>query len=151
MEQVKAALFWFDADGHLLSRAEAQEQLDKASEKLSGAQWSKVRRLFRDERTLSHLDRLEKELVEVAPEPMLRESLTRLWFFSQWLEQATDEEVGRLSAIVAMEQVLCDRLCPQWHDAYREVDERSGKRFGPVVRSKGSTVWCACIKVGIVM
>jgi len=124
VEQVKAALLWFDADGHLLSRGEAQEQLDKASAKLSGSQWSKVRRLLRDDRTLSHLDRLEKELAEVVPEPMLRESLTRLWFFSRRLEQAKDEEVGRLGSLVAMEQVLCDRLCPQWPDAYREVDER---------------------------
>ena len=124
VEQVKAALGWFDADGHLLSRREAQEQLEKASEKLSGSQWSKVRRLLRDDRTLSHLDRLAKELAEVAPEPVLRASLTRLWFFSRRLEQAKDEEVGRLGALVAMEHVLCDRLCPQWHDAYREVDER---------------------------
>ena len=124
VEQVKAALAWFDADGHLLSRAEAQEQLDKASEKLRGSQWSKVRRLLRDERTLSHLDRLEKELAEAAPEPLLREALTRLWFFSRRLEQARDEEVGRLGVLVAMEQVRCDRLCPQWHDVYLEVDER---------------------------
>src|SRR5262249_57663572 len=80
VEQVKAALVWFDADGHLLSRGEAQEQLDKASAKLSGSQWSKARRLLRDARTLSHVDRLEKELAEAVPEPMRRESLTRLWF-----------------------------------------------------------------------
>jgi len=124
VEQVKAALVWFDADGHLLSRGEAQEQLDQASERLSGSQWSKVRRLLRDDRTLSHLDRLEQELAEGVPEPMLRESLTRLWCVSQRLEQAKAEEAGRLGSLVAMEQVLCDRLCPQWHDAYREVDER---------------------------
>jgi hypothetical protein len=124
VEQVKAALVWFDAGGHLLSRGEAQEQLDKACEKLSGSQWSKVRRLLQDDRTLSHLDRLEKELAEVVPEPLLREPLTRLWWFSQRLEQATDEEVGRLGALVAMEQVLCNRLCPQWHEVYMEVDER---------------------------
>ena len=124
VEQVKAALGWFDADGHLLSRGKAQEQRDKASAKRSGSQWGKARRLLRDARTLSHVDRLEKELAEVVPEPMLRESLTRLWFFSRRLEQAKDEEVGRLGSLVAMEHVLCDRLCPQWHDAYREVDEQ---------------------------
>jgi hypothetical protein len=124
VEQVKAALAWFDANGHLLSRAEAQEQLDQASEKLCGSQWSKVRRLLRDDRTLSHLDRLEEELAGVMPEPMLRESLTRLWCFSQRLKQAKVEEAGRLGSLVAMEQVLCDRLCPQWSDAYRKVDER---------------------------
>lgn len=124
VEQVKAALVWFDADGHLLSRGEAHERLEKASAKLSGSQWSKVRRLLRDDRTLSHVDRLEKELTAVVPEPMLRASLTRLWCFSRRLEQAKDEEVGRLGSLVALEHVLCDRLCPEWHDAYREVDER---------------------------
>jgi hypothetical protein len=124
VEQIKTALCWFDADGHLLRRGEAQAQLDQVSEKLSGSQWSKVRRLLRDDRTLSHLDRLEKELAEVVPEPLLRESLTRLGCFSQRLEQARAEEVGRLGSLVAMEQMLCDRLCSQWHNAYREVDER---------------------------
>ena len=124
VEQIKAALSWFDADGHLLRRSEAQAQLDKMSEKLSGSQWSKVRRLLRDDRTLSHLDRLEKDLAEVVPQPLLRESLTRLWCFSQRLEQARAEEVGRLGSLVAMERLLCDRLCSQWHEAYWEVEER---------------------------
>ena len=123
VKQVKTALVWFDADGHLLSRGEAQQQLDKASEKLSGSQWSKVRRLLKDERTLSHLDRLEKQLAEVVAEPQLRESLTRLWVFSKRLKHAKDEEVGRLGALVAMEHVLCGRLCPQWQEAYMQVDE----------------------------
>jgi hypothetical protein len=124
VEQIKAALLGFDADGHLLRRGEAQAQLDQASEKLSGSQWSKVRRLLRDDRPLSHLDRLEKDLAEVVPEPLLRESLRRLWYFSQRLEQARAEEVGRLGSWVAMEQLLCDRLCAPWHDAYWEVEER---------------------------
>ena len=117
VEQGKAALVWLDAEGQLLSRGEAQEQRDKARAKRSGSQWSKVRRWLRDARTRRHVDRLEKELAEVVPEPMLRESLTRLWCFRRRLEQAKDAEVGRLGSLVAMEQVLCDRLCPQWHDA----------------------------------
>src|SRR5262249_56911258 len=88
VEQVKAALVWFAADGHRLSRGEAQEQLDKASAKLSGSQWSKARRLLRDARTLSHLDRLEKELAEAVPEPMLRGSPPRVWLFSRPLRPA---------------------------------------------------------------
>ena len=55
---------------------------------------------------------------------MLRESLTRLWFFSERLKHAKDAEGSRWRSLVAMEQVLCSRLCPQGHDAYREVHER---------------------------
>ena len=124
VKQAEAALGWFDAEGHLLSRGEAQEQLEKASEKLSGSPWSKVRRLLKDERTLSHVDRIAKQLAEVVPEPMLRASLTRWGFFSARLKHAKDAEGSRLRSLVAMEQVLCSRLCPQWHDAYMEVHER---------------------------
>ena len=122
--QVEAALCWFDASGHLLSRHEAREQLDKAREQLVGSQWAKVRRLLKDERTLSHLDRLEKQLEEAVPEPMLRESLTRLWFFSEQGKHAKAQERNRLRSLVVMEQILCGRLCPQWREAYLEVDER---------------------------
>jgi hypothetical protein len=88
------------------------------------------------------LDRLEKELAEVVPEPLLRASLTRLWWFSQRLEQATDAEVGRLGSLVAMEQVLCDRICPQWHEAYMEVDEwlRQAVRASSAVEGVNSVV-----------
>ena len=54
VKQVETALLWLNAAGDLLSRGEAQEQLEKASEKLSGSPWSKGRRLLKDERTLSH-------------------------------------------------------------------------------------------------
>jgi hypothetical protein len=142
VKQVETSLLWFDADGHLLSRGEAQEQLDKASEKLSGAQWSKVRRLLKDERTLSHLDRLRKHLAEVVAEPQLRESLTRLWFFRKRLEHAKDEEVGRLSTLVAMEHVFCGRLCPQWQEAYMQGDEllRQAVRASSAVEGVNSVV-----------
>ena len=36
------ALQWFDADGHLYSRAQAQRQLDEASQQLHGPQWNKA-------------------------------------------------------------------------------------------------------------
>jgi len=117
VEQGKAALVGCDAEGQLLSRGEAQEQREKARAKRSGSQWSKVRRWLRDARTRRHVDRLEKERAEVVPEPMRRESLTRWWCCRRRLEQAQDAEVGRWGSLVAMEQGLGDRLCPQWHDA----------------------------------
>jgi hypothetical protein len=124
VKQAEAALGWFDAAGHLLSRGEAQEPREKASEKLSGSPWSKVRRWVQDERTLSHVDRIAKPLAEVVPEPMRREALTRLGFFSARLKHAKDAEGSRWRSLVAMEPVRCSRLCPQGHDASREVHER---------------------------
>ncbi len=112
VRQIETALVWFEADGQLLSRGTAQQQLDKASEKLSGSQWSQVRRWLQDERSLRHVDRLEKQRAEGGAEPQLREALTRLWVLSERLKHAQDEEVGRWGALVAMDQVLCGRLCP---------------------------------------
>jgi len=142
VKQVETSLGWFDADGHLLSRGEAQQQLDKASEKLSGTQWSKVRRLLKDERTLSHLDRLRQQLAEVVAEPQLRMSLTRLWVLRKRLEYAKDEEIGRLSALLTMEQVLCSRLCPQWQEASMQVEEilRQAVRASSAVEGVNSVV-----------
>ena len=86
VEQIKEALGWFDASGHLYSRERAQAQLDEASRKLQGECWSKAKRMLKDARTLSHLDRLHEQLRSAVPEPMLREALTHLWYLSQAAE-----------------------------------------------------------------
>ena len=58
VQQIPAALSWFDAKGRLSCRQTAQAQLDEASQQLQGACGSKVKRLLSDERTLRHVDRL---------------------------------------------------------------------------------------------
>src|SRR5215471_21852312 len=49
VQQIDAALAWFDAQGRLSCRQTAQAQLDAASQQLHGACWSKVKRLLSDE------------------------------------------------------------------------------------------------------
>jgi hypothetical protein len=39
------------------------------------------------------------------------------------MRQAQDDTCLRLRQLVVIEQVLCERLCPQWQSAYRRVDE----------------------------
>jgi hypothetical protein len=90
-EQLTLALQWFDADGHLYSRAQAQRQLAEAGQQLHGSQWNKVKRVLRDERTLSHVDRLHRQLAEVVAEPLLRESLVRVWFLNDALTHMPDQ------------------------------------------------------------
>ena len=142
VKQVEAALCWFDASGRLLSRSEAREQLDQASAQLIGSQWSKVQRLLKDDRTLSHLDRLKMQLAEVAPEPMLCESLTRLWFFREQLKRAKSEERDQLRSWIVMEQILCSRLCLDWQETYIEVDKqlRQAVRASSAVEGVNSVV-----------
>ena len=91
VEQIKEALGWFDAFGHLYGRERAQAQLDEASQKLQGESWSKAKRMLQDARTLSHVDRLHEQLRLAVPEPMLREALIHVWYLSRWMRQTEGE------------------------------------------------------------
>jgi hypothetical protein len=122
VQQIAAALSWFDAQGQLYCRQTAQAQLDEATQQLQGDSWSKVKRLLSDERTLRHVDRLREHLTSAVSEPVLRDALTRLWYVNNQMQQAQGDARMRLRQLVVIEQVLCERLCPQWHCAYRHVD-----------------------------
>ena len=61
VEQITEALGWFDASGHLYAREQAQKQLDEAIPQLRGEAWGKAKRMLKDARTLSHLDRLHEQ------------------------------------------------------------------------------------------
>jgi hypothetical protein len=122
VQQIAAALAWFAATGRLSGRPTAQAQLDAASQPLQGACWSTVKRLLSDERTLCHGDRLRAHLTAAVSEPVLRDALTRLWYVNDQRRQAQGDACRRLRQLVVIEQVLCERLCPQWQRAYRRVD-----------------------------
>jgi hypothetical protein len=142
VHQITAALSWFDAQGRLSCRQTAQAQLDEASQRLQGDCWSKGKRLLRDERTLSHLDRLRAHLTAAVSEPVLRDALTRLWYVNDQMQQAQGKACVRLRQLVVIEQVLCERLCPQWQRAYRHVDEilRHAVRASSAVECVNSVV-----------
>jgi hypothetical protein len=123
VQQIAAALSWFDARGRLYCRQTAQAQLDAACQQLQGDCWRKVKRLLSDERTLNHLAQLHEHLTAAVSDPVLRDALTRLWYTHDQMRQAQDDTCLRLRQLVVIEQVLCERLCPQWQSAYRRVDE----------------------------
>src|SRR5215831_9655017 len=142
VQQITAALAWFDAQGRLYCRQTAQAQLDEASQQLQGACWSKVKRLLSDERTLRHLDRLSAHLTSAVSEPMLRDALTRMWYMNDQIRQVQGDVSMRLRQLVVIEQVLCERLCAQWQSAYRCVDEllRHAVRASSAVECVNSVV-----------
>jgi hypothetical protein len=142
VQQMDAALSWFDTQGRLYCRQTAQAQLDEASQQLQGACWSKVKRLLRDERTLSHLDRLHAHLTSAVSDPVLRDALTRLWYINNQMRQAQGNACMRLRQLIVIEQMLCERLCPQWQSAYRCVDEllRHAVRASSAVECVNSVV-----------
>jgi hypothetical protein len=79
VRQVALALAVFRPDGRLNDREWAQAQLREAIKPLVGPEWSKVRRLLRDERTLHYLDWLHEQLAEAVEDPLWREAGIRLW------------------------------------------------------------------------
>jgi hypothetical protein len=142
LEQIKEVLGWFDAFGHLYCRERAQAQLDEASQKLQGESWSKAKRMLKDAQTLRHLDRLHEQLRLAVPEPMLREALIHLWYWSRLLKPAEGEDRVRLQEVVVLEQVFCGRLCSDWREGYVKVDEllRQAVRASSAVEGVNSVV-----------
>lgn len=123
VEQIKGALAWCDAAGHLYAREQAQEQLTEAVRQLQGDCWKKTKRMLSDARTLRHWDRLHEQLSSAIAEPMLRAALVHLWSLLRRLKQAEGDDRVLWSQLVAMACVLCGRLCPEWQAEYVKVDE----------------------------
>ncbi len=121
--QIKEALGWFDASGHLSTRKQAQAQLNEAMQRLQGDCWKKAKRMLCDARTLSHLDRLHEPLRSAIAEPMLRDALVHLWYLLRRLKPAEGDDRVHWSQLVAMACVLCGRLCPDWQAGYVKVDK----------------------------
>jgi hypothetical protein len=142
VEQIKEALGWFDASGHLYTREQAQKQLDEAILQLRGESWSKAKRMLKDARTLSHLDRLHEQLRSAIAEPMLRDALVHLWYLLKALKQAEGDDRVYWSQWVAMARLLCARLCPDWKVGYVKVDEllRQAVRASSAVEGVNSVV-----------
>ena len=142
VEQITEALGWFDTAGHLYTREQAQKQLDEAIPQLRGESWSKAKRMLKDARTLSQLDRLHEQLRLAVPEPMLRDALVHLWYLLKALKQAEGDDRVYWSQWVAMARLLCARLCPDWKVGYVKVDEllRQAVRASSAVEGVNSVV-----------
>ncbi len=121
-QQIGTALVLFGPQGTLNDRQGVQGQLDDAMRLLAGPEWGKVRRLLCDQRTLHPLDWGHEQLAQAVAEPLLREALVRLWYFNDATEDASDQHRARLAQLTLLEQVVCQRLCPEWQSAYARVD-----------------------------
>jgi len=60
-----------------------------------------------------------------------------LWYRNDTREDTPDHHRARRAQLALLEQVVCQRLCPEWHSAYTRVDEILRR----VVRAR-STVAC---------
>lgn len=114
-KRAKAALGLFRPDGRLNDRAWAAQEIEAACKTLAGPVWAKVRRLLRDARTLTFLDRLHRRLQEAEPCADLREALVRLWRWER------GPRTGLSVAAAVAQRVLCAKRARDWEASYGRV------------------------------
>jgi hypothetical protein len=120
---ITAALALVRPDGQLNGRAWAQQQITEALGELVGEEWSKVRRLLNDARTLNHLDWMHAQLAQAVPDPLLREAVARLRYWRGQASRTHGTRQAHAASMVVVEQILCQRLSPNWPQAYARVGQ----------------------------
>lgn len=117
--RAEAALELFRADGTLNDRSAAATELAVVRAMLSGEEWAKVRRMLADDRTLTFLDRMQRELAEAEPDEALRQELARLWWLRR--QRRRQGEDGLWRNRMQVQQVVCARLHAGWRESYVRV------------------------------
>ena len=142
--QAEQALEIFRPDGRLNDRAWAEAQIAAAVPRLPGAEWSKVRRMLADPRSLTFLDRMHRQLQEAVPEEGLREELVRLYWLRRQRRPPADASAAAdaFSLLYVVQKTICARCDAQWLPSYRKVAEvlRRTVRASSVVECMNSVI-----------
>jgi hypothetical protein len=122
-KRAEPALSLFRPDGQLNDRSWAQAQVAAALPGLSGPDWSKVRGLLQAEEAFTFLDRLSRQLEELALPVELRDALVKLWWLRRQRPRNSDPTAvgGYRAAAPLVQQVLCQGIDPNWRLSYRLV------------------------------
>lgn len=116
-KRARAAFELFRPDGQLNDRIWAEQEIKAACLVLQGPTWKKLRKLLKDSRTLSFLDRLDQELTGVEARPEVRKALVGLWRLENKAGAAA------FPAAVVLARALSSRLAEDWESAYAKVSE----------------------------
>jgi hypothetical protein len=119
----EAALNVFRPDGQLNDRSWAKEQVAAALPGLSGSDWSKVRGFLEAPESFTFLDRMHGALGRLAIAAELLAALVDLWWLRRQRRRASDPAaIGGYGEVApVLQQVLCERLDPNWRESYRQV------------------------------
>jgi len=122
-KRIEAALELFRPDGRLNDRAWASGEIAAAVKELGGPEWGKVRRALSDRRSLTFLDRMQRQLAAAEPRAELREALLRRWWLRrQSATVAADAPGGgRWLAAALVQTEYCRKLAANWEESYRRV------------------------------
>jgi hypothetical protein len=122
-KRAHGALSVFGPEGQLNDRARAEHQIGRALPLLSGREWSQVVNFLQTKETLTFLDRLHRQLREVAPEDQSREELVRLWWLRRRRPRANiaGNVVGAGHVAHLVQQVVCQKGDANWRESYAAV------------------------------
>jgi len=123
-QQAVAALAIFRPDGRLNQRAGAAAELQTATAALTGQRWAKTKRMLRDPRALTFLDRLHEDLATAEACPERREALVALWQWRRGAKAAPGETKSAWAELKPRWQAwVAQRLGPGWEEGYRRVSQ----------------------------
>jgi len=128
-KRIETAFELFRPDGRLNDRAWAEGAIAAAVKELDGAEWGKLRRALADRRSLTFLDRMQRQLAAAEPRAELREALVRRWWLRRQSAAAgTDRRLvvdapggGRWLATALVQTEYCRKLAVNWRESYRRV------------------------------
>jgi hypothetical protein len=128
-KRVETAFELFRPGGRLNDRAWAEGEIAAAVKELDGSEWGKLRRALADRRSLTFLDRMQRQLTAAEPRSELREALVRRWWLRrQSVAAGTDRRLvadapggGRWLAAALVQTEYCRRLAADWQESYRRV------------------------------
>ena len=101
----------------------ATNRIAAAVKELGGPEWGKVRRALSDRRSLTFLDRMQRQMAAAEPRAELREALLRRWWLRrQSATVAVDAPGGgRWLAAALVQTEYCRKLAANWEESYRRV------------------------------
>jgi hypothetical protein len=122
-KRTAAALELFRPEGRLNDRAWAEQEMAAAMKDLGGAEWAKLRRALADRRSLTFLDRMQRQLASIEPRAELREALARRWWLRRKSAAVCEDAPGggRWLAAAVVQTEYCRKLEPTWEESYRKV------------------------------
>jgi hypothetical protein len=122
-KRVETAFELFRPDGRLNDRAWAEGEIAAAVKELDGAEWGKLRRALVDRRSLTFLDRMQRQLAAAEPRSELREALVRRWRLRRQSAAIPADAPGggRWLAAALVQTEYCRRLAADWQESYRRV------------------------------
>jgi hypothetical protein len=122
-KRIETALELFRPDGRLNDRGWATGAITAAVKELDGPEWGKVRRTLADRRSLTFLDRMQRQLTAAEPRAELLEALLRRWWLRRRSAMVAADAPGggRWLAAAVVQTEYCRKLAANWEESYRRV------------------------------